>query len=249
MENGSPSRTADHPLKGRHHVAVMLLAMTSGALDAIGFLGLGGVFASVMTGNVVLLGLSAGSRNASLAAHAVVAIFGYVIGVTVGVRVAGDRAPTRTTGWSKRVSAVLDFELGLVLAFAIGWEFARGKPSTPSQLALIGIAATAMGLQSAVVRVATGVGTSTTYLTGTLTDVVATLASGRALRLEWTGVTVLAAALVGAVLAGTAVVERSTLAPIVPLLALVGGLVLGRTLITGERGGTPPSGATRTGAD
>jgi uncharacterized membrane protein YoaK (UPF0700 family) len=105
-----------------------------------------------------------------------------------------------------------------------------------------------MGLQSAAVRASTGAGTSTTYLTGTLTDVVATLASGRALRLEWTGVAVLAAALVGAVLAGTAVVEVSTLAPIVPLLALIVGLVIGRSLTTGARGGTPPSGATRTGA-
>jgi uncharacterized membrane protein YoaK (UPF0700 family) len=248
MENGYLSRPADHPLKRRHHVAVMLLAMTSGALDAIGFLGLGGVFASVMTGNLVLLGLSAGSRNAALAAHAVVAVSGYVVGVTAGVRVAGDRSPTCTTGWSRRVNAVLAFELGLVVAFAIGWELARGKPSTPSQLALIGIAATAMGLQSAAVRASTGAGTSTTYLTGTLTDVVATLASGRAWRLEWTGVAVLAAALVGAVLAGTAVVEVSTLAPIVPLLALIVGLVIGRSLTTGARGGTPPSGATRTGA-
>jgi uncharacterized membrane protein YoaK (UPF0700 family) len=249
MENGSPSRPADHPLSARHHVAVMLLAMNSGALDAIGFLALGGVFASVMTGNVVLLGVSAGTRNGLLAAHAVVAISGYVIGVTAGVRVVGDRSPTRAAGWSTRVNVVLAIELGLVVAFAIGWEFARGKPTTPSQLALIGMAATAMGLQSAAVRVSTGAGVSTTYLTGTLTDVVATLASGRALRLERTGVAVLAAALLGAVLAGTAVVEWSAVAPIAPLGALIGGLAIGRNLITGARGGSPSSGATRTGSD
>jgi uncharacterized membrane protein YoaK (UPF0700 family) len=108
--------------------------------------------------------------------------------------------------------------------------------------------ATAMGLQSAAVRASTRAGMSTTYLTGTLTDVVATLASGRALRVEWTGVAVLAAALVGAVLAGAAVVERSDLAPIVPLVALVAGLVIGRALVTGAHGG-PQSGSTRSGAD
>src|ERR1019366_10626488 len=131
MENGSPSRPANHPLTPGHQVAVMLLAMTSGALDAIGFLGLGGVFASVMTGNVVLLGLSAGTRNGVLAAHAVVAISGYVIGVTAGVRVAGPRSPTGTVGWSTAVNAVLAVELGLVVVFAIGWEFARGRATTP----------------------------------------------------------------------------------------------------------------------
>jgi len=58
-------------------------------------------------------------------------------------------------------------------------------------------------------------------------------------------VAVLAAALLGAVLAGTAVVEWSAVAPIVPLVALIGGLAIGRTLITGARGGSPSSGATR----
>jgi uncharacterized membrane protein YoaK (UPF0700 family) len=249
MENASTSRPADHSLTPKHHVAVMLLAMTSGALDAIGFLGLGGVFASVMTGNVVLLGLSAGTRNGLLAAHAVVAISGYVIGVTAAVRAVGDRSPTSTAGWFTVVNAVLAIEVGLVAMFAIGWELARGKPTTPSQLALIGIAATAMGLQSAAVRVSSGAGLSTTYLTGTLTDVVAALASGRALRLEWTGVAVLSAALLGAVLAGTAVVELSALAPIIPLVTLIGGLAVGRSLITHGREGAPPSGATGGGAD
>ena len=226
----------------------MLLAVTSGALDAIGFLGLGGVFASVMTGNMVLLGLSAGTRNGLLAAHTVVAISGYAIGVTAGVRVAGDRSPTGTANWSRAVHAVLTIEFGLVVVFAIGWELARGKPTSPSQLALIGIAATAMGLQSAAVRASTPGAVSTTYLTGTLTDVVAALVTGRAFRLEWTGVALLAAVLVGAAVAGAAVVERSSLAPIVPLVALVVGLVVSRGLVTGSPGG-PQSGPTRSGAD
>ncbi len=38
-------------------------AMTAGAMDAISFLGLGGVFSSVMTADLVLLGLGAGQQN------------------------------------------------------------------------------------------------------------------------------------------------------------------------------------------
>lgn len=53
---------------------VTFLAMTAGATDAISFLGLGGVFSSVMTANMVLLGLSAGTHNGPLALHAAAAL-------------------------------------------------------------------------------------------------------------------------------------------------------------------------------
>ena len=85
-----------------------------------------------------------------------------------------------------------------------------------------------MGLQSAAVRASTGNGLSTTYLTGTLTGVVTALAGGGRLRDEWAGAAVLGGALAGAALAGVVVTERSSLAPVVPLLALIGALVVGR---------------------
>jgi len=51
---GNPTNAADeHTSSRRHHALVLYLAITAGALDAIGFLGLGGVFASIMTGNLV----------------------------------------------------------------------------------------------------------------------------------------------------------------------------------------------------
>ena len=77
MVSTPPPRPAVDSSHRRHHVLVILLAVTSGALDALGFLGLGGVFASVMTGNLVLLGLGAGTRHGTLAVHAVTAIAGY----------------------------------------------------------------------------------------------------------------------------------------------------------------------------
>jgi uncharacterized membrane protein YoaK (UPF0700 family) len=219
-----------------------LLAMTSGAFDAIGFLGLGGVFASVMTGNLVLLGLSAGTRKGVLGAHAVVAISGFVLGAAVGARVVHDRSATVGPLWTRRLHAVLAVELFLVVAFSIGWEVARGHTSTPAQLALIGTAAVAMGLQSAAIRASTGMETSTTYLTGTLTGVISTLARGRPLRGQWTGVAVLVAALVGATLAGVTLTERSALAPAVPVVTLVGALVVSRTLVAGRGAGAPAEG-------
>jgi len=243
MEDDPPRHPTGRTGPGRHRVAVLLLATTSGALDAIGFLGLGGVFASVMTGNLVLLGLSGGTRDGSLAARTAVAIGWYVVGVAVGTRVARAGHPSGGRGWSRGLQWVVAVELVLVVSFTVGWEVARSTPGTPAQLVLIGMAATAMGLQGAAIRASTGTGTSTTYLTGTLTGVVATLAAGRPLREEWEGVAIILAVLAGAVLAGTALTERSGLAPLVPLVALAAALVVARRLVAARP--TRPTGPAR----
>ena len=65
-----PSRTG-----WQHTCGLLLPTVAGGGLDAVCFLGLGGVFARVMTGNMVLLGLSAGHRNTTLAAHGALAGF------------------------------------------------------------------------------------------------------------------------------------------------------------------------------
>ena len=52
---------------------LVLLTLTTGAVDASSFLHLGNVFSSVITGNLVLLGLSAATLNASLSLHSGVA--------------------------------------------------------------------------------------------------------------------------------------------------------------------------------
>jgi uncharacterized membrane protein YoaK (UPF0700 family) len=68
---------------GWQHTCGLLLTVAGGGLDAICFLGLGGVFARVMTGNMVLLGLSAGHRNTTLAAHAAHAAHAALVGLLV----------------------------------------------------------------------------------------------------------------------------------------------------------------------
>lgn len=66
---------------GRLTAAIVLLALGSGALDAFSFAGLGAVFASVMTGNLVLLGVSVVHAHLDAAVAAVSAITAYVAGV------------------------------------------------------------------------------------------------------------------------------------------------------------------------
>lgn len=157
----------------------MLLAVVSGATDAVGFISLGGSFTSVMTGNMVLLGLSAGQRNGDLAAHAAAAILAFVIGVAVGTRIAGSPREGDPV-WPRAVTRALTVEYALFVAFAVGWEITGGRPTADvTQVALLALNAIALGIQSATILRFGIPGLSTTYMTGTLTTAVARLATGR----------------------------------------------------------------------
>jgi hypothetical protein len=89
---------------------VMLLALTvaTGATDAISFLALGGVFTSVITANLALLGVSAVTLAPGLAVNAVVAIAGFVTGVLVSGRLAryGQRTGRRERSGGQERSGV-----------------------------------------------------------------------------------------------------------------------------------------------
>ncbi|MGP4096858.1 YoaK family protein [Nonomuraea sp. KM90] len=137
---------------------VLSLALTSGAVDGFTFLALGQVFTSNMTGNLVLLGLSAGHGRLSEAVGSLVALVAFICGLVVAFRFIGP-----ATGWAARTRLAVGAELCLLAVLATGWA-----ASWP-QLPLVAIAALAMGGQSAVThRLRTFVG-STTFITGALT--------------------------------------------------------------------------------
>lgn len=60
---------------------VVLLAATSGYIDAVNYLHLGHVFTSNMTGNTVLLGIALGQAQWLAALRSGVALVGYLCGV------------------------------------------------------------------------------------------------------------------------------------------------------------------------
>ncbi len=183
-------------------VLAVALAVASGATDALGFVRLGGVFSSVMTGNLVLLGVSAGKGDRSLALHAGAALGGYVVGAWVGARVAGHPASGESV-WPRSVTTALAVELGLFAVFAAWWVASGGQPLGGAGYALNGVSAGALGIQSSAVLGLGIPGISTTYGTGMLTQLVASIASRRA-RFPTRSLVVLggmlAGALVGAVL-------------------------------------------------
>jgi uncharacterized membrane protein YoaK (UPF0700 family) len=157
------------PLSERVVVWLLVgLAAAAGCLDAVCVTRLGGVFASVITGNLVQLGRAVAAVDGWMAAGATTAVGCYAAGVAVGT--VGLRRCA--AGWRRRASAVVAGEAVLLAGVAVGWLAADARPGRCTALLLLGAAAAAMGVQS-VVTISSGVrGASTTYLTGTLTDMV-----------------------------------------------------------------------------
>ena len=191
------------------------LTFGTGAIDVVALTHLGGVFTSVITGNLVLTGFAIARADTSLIAHTVAAIGGFMFGVAVGARVTGVRDPDAPR-WPRPVTVALGVELLVLSAFTAGWEATGAAPTGSAQLGLLAMAAISMGMQSAATR-GLGVPVATTYLTGTLTGVIAALSGSPRSRGDTAGVAALFSAVTGAVCGGALL---AMVPAAVPLLAL-----------------------------
>ncbi len=201
----------------------MLLGVTSGATDAIGFLALGSAFTSVMTGNMVLFGIAAAHRNVQDLALVAVAIVSYVIGAAIGARVCG--AHREGDGvWPPGVTRGLRVEFVLFAVFAVAWWVLGSEPSEHLFLPLLAVNASALGIQSSAIQRFGVSGLSTTYLTGTLTTVTIRLVSGQGLRSVRRSLFILAGLIFGAALGATLVRFAPVAVPLIQLLTV--GVVL-----------------------
>ena len=209
---------------------VVTLAVVSGATDAIGLLALGGAFTSVMTGNMVLLGVAASSADADRAASSGFAILAFCAGAALGARVAGS-ARKGDRIWPRSVTIALAVEFVFVAGYATGWWVTGADPGRGTALALLLCTAVALGIQSSTVQRFGVSGMSTTYLTGTLTTVVIRLATGRGVREVWHSIEILLG-LVGGAAAGAALVLLAPMfAPVLQLVALGGVLLVAATVL------------------
>lgn len=199
---------------------VVLLALLSGATDAIGFVGLGAAFTSVMTGNMVLIGVAAGTGDTTALGLTLAAIAGYVVGVGVGARVAGKPQPG-DGAWPTAVTRALLIEGALFAAYAGAWWAHGGHPPESWFGVLLALNSMALGLQSSAILRFGVSGLSTTYLTGTLTTLVTRVATGEPLNTVGHPARLLGALILGAGLGAAAVSREPVLAPVLQL-----GLVL-----------------------
>ncbi len=143
-------------------------------MDAISFIGLN-VFASVLTGNTVLLGLGISTGNILNVIVPLVAITGFIGGVVLGNRLAEPNLDFQKKIWPATVTRTLFVEVIVLSIFTAG-GFIVGKGISGLALCFfIMLATIAMGIQSSAVRALGVPHISTTYITGTWTNLIISL--------------------------------------------------------------------------
>jgi uncharacterized membrane protein YoaK (UPF0700 family) len=170
-------------------LALSLLTLVTGLVDAACYLGLGRVFTANMTGNVVLLAFGATGAQGLPVLAPTVSLVVFLVGAAAGGRLASSLvgpagaevpAPVRRR-W---VTITLLLELLLV---AVAGVVALGLPvggGGARRYVVIGLLAAGLGLQNATVRRLAVPDVTTTVLTLTLTGLAADswLAGGRSPR-------------------------------------------------------------------
>ena len=189
-------------------------AFAAGAVDIIGFAGLGGVFASAMTGNLALLAYHLAQGNMLSAIGSVIALAGFVTGCIIGFTLRRGRSG-RTT-----INLLLGSETGLLLLFAVCSLWGAQAALIPAMRLQIVILAVAMGLQAVVgqmVSLSTIVFTSTlTRLVGGITDAIATRTSTGFADIK-DQIALVGCYLLGALLAGMLAVHGMRVVALLPL--------------------------------
>ena len=228
----SPERPDAAPRVQPLLLALLLLTLVTGLVDAACYLGLGRVFTANMTGNVVLLAFGATGAQGLPVLAPTVSLVVFLVGATAGGRLASRLvgpagaevpAPLRRR-W---VTVALLGELGLVAVAAV---VALGLPvggGGARRYVVIGLLAAGLGLQNATVRRLAVPDVTTTVLTLTLTGLAADswLAGGHSPRAgrRVAAVGLMAAgALVGALLLRVDVALPVLAAALVIALAAVG---------------------------
>ena len=189
-------------------------AFAAGAVDIIGFVNLGGVFASAMTGNFALLAYHVAQGNTRSAVGSVIALAGFVTGCVIGFMLRRGRSQ-RTT-----VNLLLGSETALLLLFASYAIWGARNEFVPAMRLHIAVLAIAMGLQAVVGQM---VSQTTIVFTTTLTRLVGGITDAMASRdptvLKGVGVqlTLIATYLSGALLAGALAVHKIGAVVFLPL--------------------------------
>lgn len=151
------------------------LTATTGMVDAIGYLGLGKVFTANMTGNIVLLGISAagGHEVGHGAGPSVIGPAVSLCGFTLGAGLTGRITRGARSGWGRRTSAMfLTTGIGVTL---VGVLCTVLSPSADLvwRLVVAGTLSSLMGLQAATARWLGITDVTTVVVTSTLTGLAA----------------------------------------------------------------------------
>lgn len=157
-------------------VAMLVLTMLTGLVDAVSYLVLDTVFTANMTGNLVLLGLGLGGYQGGSTAGSVVAMAGFLCGALIGGTVAY-RLRAGETGYRRLLVLGLGIET-LLLAAATLITVLGDLDQLTTRLAVTAVLAVAMGSQSAVARLSGVADLVTTVVTSMMVGLAAASARG-----------------------------------------------------------------------
>jgi uncharacterized membrane protein YoaK (UPF0700 family) len=207
------------PIRVRNGAA-MLLAAASGATDAIGYLALGNVFTSAMTGNLALLGIALAHRDGERIGRVLVSLLCYMTGAVIGARIAHTPQPGDPV-WPPAITRALAIEAVFFVAYGATWWAVGPRSDIYAKAALLGLGAIALGIQSsAMQRFNGGLGLNTTFVSGALIKLVGLMATGHRFRDIRHHLLVLIGLVCGCFLGALLVLHAPTFAPAVPLVAL-----------------------------
>ncbi|MGW4798793.1 YoaK family protein [Nonomuraea sp. NPDC004297] len=128
---------------------MLALTLSTGIVNAVGLVGLGGVFPANMTGNIVTFGIDAVSVKWTSAAPPLIALCAFLCGAVAGGRVGRGQGAGR---WTRHMT-VLFVAVGLLLAAAGAWlSLAAGPHSPAERLAMTALLCAAMGMQTSTAR-------------------------------------------------------------------------------------------------
>src|SRR3954453_2282616 len=91
------------------------LTFSSGAVDAIAFLGLGKIFTAFQTGNLVFLGIGAAGAGGPGLLRVAASLLAFAAGVFAATRIV--RVTSGAGPWPRRVTIALGVALGAQAAF------------------------------------------------------------------------------------------------------------------------------------
>lgn len=217
-------------------MALVFLAAGAGGLDALTFLVLGHVFASVLTGDLVLLGTGAVHTTGVELGPPLTAVVFSLAAVALVARLCRNTSDDAHPHplWPVRVKGCLLGEGILLIAIAVAAAGFHGAPTSGAQTAILAASAFAMGIQSASILATNRAGTPTTYFTSALIKFTAALAAGGKEPDWWTAAR-LGCAVVGA--AAAVAVHNASPAWAFAVPALFGVIGIGLTLSLPENGG------------
>jgi len=179
-----------------------------------------------MTGNLVLLGVAIGQAQFTSSIRSVIAFAGFAVGLLIGGRMTAKTEPDAV--WPPSVSRAMIGELSFLLAFLVGWEIAGDRPATLALDILAALSAGAMGMQTALARRLGVGGVTTTFITGTLTSLIAGFAAvgpGRSRSMMWAAT--LACLVIGAAAGAALFIAWRPGGPLVAVLLVAIVLALG----------------------